>query len=98
MVRNLGPDAKYDVIISDIRLPDISAYELLMMLREVTDYVPLVLMTGFGYDRDHTIVKCRREGVQLVLYKPFRLDQLVSHIEQTVEAHERLVAGGAAHE
>jgi CheY-like chemotaxis protein/PAS domain-containing protein len=98
MVRNLGPDAQYDVIISDLRLPDMSAHELLLKLREVTDYVPLVLMTGFGYDRDHTRVKCSREGVTLTLYKPFRLDQLVGAIEQTVEARERLVAGGAAHE
>jgi CheY-like chemotaxis protein len=98
MVRNLGPDAQYDVIIADIRLPDMSGYELMLKLREVTDYVPLVLMTGFGYDRDHTIVKARREGLQFVLYKPFRLDQLVGAIEQTVEARERLVAGGAARE
>jgi CheY-like chemotaxis protein/PAS domain-containing protein len=86
MVRNLGPDAKYDAILSDIRLPDMSAYELLLKLRELIDPVPLVLMTGFGYDRDHTIVKARREGVQHVIFKPFRLDQLVSAVEQTVGA------------
>jgi two-component system, sensor histidine kinase SagS len=89
MVRNLGPDQQYDVIISDIRLPDMSGYELLLKLRELTDYVPLVLMTGFGYDRDHTIVKARREGLKFVLYKPFRLDQLVSAIEHTVEERQR---------
>jgi CheY-like chemotaxis protein len=86
MVRNLGPDAQYDVIISDLRLPDMSAHELLLKLREVSDHVPLVLMTGFGYDRDHVRVKCSREGVTLTLYKPFRLDQLVSAIEQVVSA------------
>jgi len=89
MVRNLGPDQKYDVIISDIRLPDMTAYELLLKLRELTDHVPLVLVTGFGYDRDHTIVKARREGVEIVLYKPFIMDQLVSAIERTVEKHEQ---------
>ena len=98
MVRNLGPDAQYDVIISDIRLPDMTGYELLMKLRDVSAYVPLVLMTGFGYDRDHTVVKARREGVKLVLYKPFRLDQLVDYIEQTIEEREKLVAGGATRE
>lgn len=90
MVRNLGPDQQYDVVISDIRLPDMSGYELLLKLRELTDYVPLVLMTGFGYDRDHTIVKARREGLKFVLYKPFRLDQLVSAIEHTVEERQKL--------
>jgi CheY-like chemotaxis protein/PAS domain-containing protein len=97
MVRTLGPDVQYDVIISALQLPDMTAHELLLKLREVTDYVPLVLMAGFGYDKDHTRVKCSREGVTHTLYKPFLLDQLVNAIEQTVEAREKLVAGGAAH-
>ena len=29
------------------------------------------------------------EGLQFVLYKPFRLDQLVTAIEQTVEARQQ---------
>ena len=81
-----------DVVILDIRLPDMSGYELLMKLRTLTDYVPLVLMTGFGYDRDHTIVKARREGLKFVLYKPFRLDQLVSAIEHTIEERQQQVS------
>jgi CheY-like chemotaxis protein/PAS domain-containing protein len=97
MVRNLGPDQQYDVIISDIRLPDMSAYELLLKLRELTDYVPLVLMSGFGWDKDHTIVKCRREGVKDVLYKPFILDQLISAIERTVSERQKLMAQTTAH-
>lgn len=89
MIRNLGPGAQYDVIISALSLPDMTGFELMMKARELTDYVPMVLMTGFGYDKDHTIVKARREGLKFVLYKPFRLDQLVSAIEQTVEAREQ---------
>ncbi|MCA9235715.1 MAG: response regulator, partial [Planctomycetales bacterium] len=84
MVRNLGADARYDVIIADIRLPDMNGYEFLVALREILDDVPLVLMTGFGYDPGHSIVKARREGLKSVLYKPFRLDQLVSTIEGIV--------------
>lgn len=88
MVRNLDPRASYDVIIADIRLPDMNGYELLMKLRQMLDRVPLVLMTGFGYDPGHTIVRARREGVRSVLYKPFRLDQLVNTIEETVRLNQ----------
>jgi DNA-binding NtrC family response regulator len=52
-------------------------------------------MTGFGYDRDHTIVKARREGLKFVLYKPFRLDQLVSAIEHTIEERQQQVPSEA---
>jgi DNA-binding NtrC family response regulator len=45
----------------------------------------MVLMTGFGYDPGHSIVKARQAGLQHVLYKPFRLDQLVNAVESTID-------------
>ena len=83
MVRAGGADA-YDVIIADIRLPDISGHQLLLRLQELLDPVPLVLMTGFGYDPGHSIVKARQAGVDLVLFKPFRVDQLLDTVEKSV--------------
>ena len=38
------------MIIADIRLPDMTGYELLLKLMELMDRVPLILMSGFGYD------------------------------------------------
>jgi len=97
MVRACSDEA-YDVILADIRLPDMSGYELLVKLRELLETVPLVLMTGFGYDPGHSIVKARQAGVDLVLFKPFRIDQLLDTIEKAVSrAPERLVnAGGGS--
>ena len=83
MVRACGGDA-YDVIISDIRLPDMSGHQLLLRLQEILDPVPLVLMTGFGYDPGHSIVKARQAGIDLVLFKPFRVDQLLDTVEKAV--------------
>jgi len=86
MVRSMGPDAAYDVIIVDIRLPDMNGYELMVKMQEILDYVPLVLMTSFGYDPAHSIVKARRAGLRAVLYKPFRLDQLLDTVEQMIQS------------
>jgi CheY-like chemotaxis protein len=83
MVRACG-DECYDVIIADIRLPDMSGYELLVKLQQLLESVPLVLMTGFGYDPGHSIVKARQAGVELVLFKPFRIDQLLDTVEKAV--------------
>jgi len=57
MVRNGSLDNPYDAIIADIRLPDIGGYDLLMKLKETIKQPPLILMTGFGYDPGHSIVK-----------------------------------------
>ena len=91
MVRNTGQDADYDVIISDIRLPDLSGYELLVRLQAIINPVPLVLMTGFGYDPGHTIVKARQAGLhaKAVLYKPFRLDQLLETVETIQDTYSQ---------
>ena len=88
MVRNMLHDDGYDVIIADIRLPDMTGYELMLRLQEIIDPVPLVLMTGFGYDPGHSIVKARQAGLELVLYKPFRLDQLLDTVEKAVAKQE----------
>ncbi len=88
LVRNLGVDSAYDVIIADIKLPDMSGFELQCKLNKISANVPLVLMTGFGYDPGHSIVKARQAGLRSVLYKPFRLDQLVSAVEEIVSGHQ----------
>lgn len=82
MVRNMVVGERYDVIIADVRLPDMSGYDLLLKLKELFELVPLVLMTGFGYDPGHSIVKARQAGLKAVLYKPFRLDQLLDTVEK----------------
>lgn len=88
MVRSLSSGQHYDAIISDIRLPDMSGYELLLKLKEVMEHVPMALMTGFGYDPGHSIVKARQAGLQAVLYKPFRLDQLLETVELLVTSNK----------
>ncbi len=80
-------ETPYDVIIADIRLPDMNGYDLMLKLQELVDPVPLILMTGFGYDPGHSIVKARKAGLPpwAILYKPFRLDQLVGAVEHVLQ-------------
>ncbi len=71
----------YDVILTDIRLPDVSGYEVFCQLRKTRPSARVVLMTAYGYDPSHAIVKARQEGLGHVLYKPFRVDQLLAALE-----------------
>ena len=84
---------EYDVIISDIRLPDFTGYEFLLKLQEIMETPPLVLMTGFGWDPGHSLVKARQAGLQAVLYKPFRLDQLLAAVEQIIKSPRPVTQG-----
>lgn len=86
MMQNCRPAENYHAVIADIRLPDMSGYELLLKMKETCEDPPLILMTGFGYDPGHSIVKARQAGLRAgaILYKPFRLDQLLETVEATV--------------
>ena len=76
--------SSYSAALVDIRLPDLDGFETFKRLREVQTGVPIILMTGFGYDPSHSIVKARQEGLQTVLYKPFRADRLLESVEQAL--------------
>jgi two-component system, sensor histidine kinase SagS len=71
----------YDVILTDIRLPDMTGHDVFCKLRAAQPQARVILMTAFGYDPGHSIVKCRQEGLRHVLYKPFRVDQLADALE-----------------
>ena len=90
MIRNCGFADGYDAIIADIRLPDIGGYDLLMKLKTLIADPPLILMTGFGYDPGHSIVKARQAGLKknALLFKPFRSEQLIEVVEAIILGEE----------
>jgi CheY-like chemotaxis protein len=73
--------SRYDSMLADIRLPDLSGYEVYRALRQAQPSAHVILMTGFGYDATHSIVKAKQDGLRYVLYKPFRVDQLLSALQ-----------------
>jgi len=76
----------YDAAIVDIRLTDMTGFDCFCKLREIHFHLPVILLTGFGYDPSHSIVKARQKGLKSVLYKPFRLDQLLNEVELAVSS------------
>jgi two-component system, sensor histidine kinase SagS len=81
--RTMARLSTYDTILTDIRLPDLSGYEVYRSLREAQPQARVILMTSYGYDPSHSIVKARQDGLRFVLYKPFRVDQLLDALENS---------------
>lgn len=67
----------YDMALVDLRLNDMTGYDLFCRLRAEQPELSVVLTTDFGYDSTHSIIRARQEGLLAVLYKPFRLDQVL---------------------
>jgi 2-keto-4-pentenoate hydratase/2-oxohepta-3-ene-1,7-dioic acid hydratase in catechol pathway len=74
-----------DLVISDIMMPHHNGYEIYSAVKARYPDVPIVLITGFGYDPSHSLLRASQEGLQGVLYKPFTPQQLVEALLRAME-------------
>ena len=69
-----------DMVVSDVVMPDLDGYDLFMEVRR-RGSIPVILMTGYYYDRDHVIKRSRLEGLESVIFKkpidPVRLKAMM---------------------
>ena len=72
---------KFDLLISDIALPDGTGMDLMMQLRAISN-VPGIAISGFGNNGD--IERSLRAGFSEHLIKPVKLDNLEAAIERTL--------------
>ncbi len=75
-----APGSGFDLVISDIKMPHRNGYEIFAAARRQSDTLPVILMTGFGYDQNHSVVRASQEGLSSVMFKPFKVDQLLDNV------------------
>ena len=78
-------EEKIDVVLCDIAMPDMDGYELYSQIRNFDDNLPIIMMTGFGYDPNHVLVKAKKDGLHNIIFKPFELADLVALINKTLK-------------
>ncbi len=81
-----GADAskEFDLVISDIKMPDRNGYEVFTAAKTIRAQTPVILMTGFGYDPHHSIVRASQAGLRCVLFKPFQIERLLDEVRQSL--------------
>ena len=84
----------FDLVISDIRLPDMSGLQLLDNIKNQSLPTPVILMTGFGTVQD--AVEAMKKGAFDYILKPFSLEILEQGIENALRLS--LVSQNASHD
>ena len=74
---------RFDLVITDLGMPDISGWEVSKAVKQKNPDVPVVVITGWGVDPDPNKVKDSK--VDLIITKPFQVDQLEKTIRNFVE-------------
>ena len=71
---------QYDVLITDIKMPDVTGIELLDRVKEKLPSTEVIVITGFG--SIGSAVDAMRKGAMDYITKPFDLDELVLRVQK----------------
>jgi len=80
-MQEFGDGDRTDLVLLDLRLPDVADLRLLARIRQKGPHVPVILMTAFP---TREIVEEAGALGASVLIKPFDLDALVAGVEQAL--------------
>lgn len=87
--RRLGEEA-FDLVISDLRLPDSDGIDLLKWLKNTHPSLPLIMMTS--YAEIQTAVQAMKLGAADYIAKPLNPDELLGKIKELVHVEEKAPA------
>ncbi|MBI2561031.1 MAG: response regulator, partial [candidate division NC10 bacterium] len=74
---------EFDVVLTDLRMPDVDGLEVLRAAREAQRDVPVILVTAFG--SIETAIQAIRQGAYDYVTKPFALEEISLLVRKALE-------------
>ena len=75
-------ESKFDLVLSDILMPDTDGLELIFALRKTDPTVPIIAMSGGGHgSAEHYLHVADVSGASAVMRKPFSPQELIEIIK-----------------
>jgi len=75
--------AEFDVVLTDLKMPDVNGMEVLRVARESRPDVPVILVTAFG--TIETAIQAIRQGAYDYVTKPFALEEISLLVGRALE-------------
>jgi CheY-like chemotaxis protein len=79
----LAAAGRYDLVLTDLGMPDMSGWEVASRIRARLPGVPVVLVTGWGTTLTQNEID--RSGVAAVVHKPFEIREVVETTHRVLE-------------
>src|SRR5690606_10951025 len=74
---------KIDLVVSDIRMPELSGFEFMDRFSELRPETPFIFITAYG-NPDYALEAVRRNAIDYIV-KPFKLDEVKETIGNAME-------------
>lgn len=76
-------EREYDLIISDLKMPNMDGIELIAEIRKVDQYIPILVITAYG--SIESAEDAINKGAYDYITKPFRKEQILIAIDRALE-------------
>ena len=76
-------EGRFDAVLTDVRLPDISGLDIVAVLTEMDPGVPVIVMTGYGTLQ--TALDAMRRGARDYVQKPFSVEEVIRVLCRAVD-------------
>lgn len=73
---------RYDLVISDIKMPEIDGFEFLKKVRTIRPDVPFIFITAYG--SMDSVINALRDRASDYILKPFSVDELLVRIKSNI--------------
>lgn len=78
-------EGRYDLVLTDVRMPGLDGHAVINALREIDAEVPIIVVTGQG--TLETATSALREGASGMVVKPFTTQEFRAEVEATLERY-----------
>ncbi len=82
-----GEVGAFALVVSDVRMPGLTAFDVLSRLQRTVAETPVILITAFGDQTTH--LRALRLGASRVFDKPFDCDELREAVHETLHQQAR---------
>ncbi|MHB0868151.1 MAG: hybrid sensor histidine kinase/response regulator [Chloroflexota bacterium] len=83
----LFKDGAFDLVITDLRMPGMTGWEMAAKMKRVCPKTPIIAMTGWPVDLIRDGQKC--SDMEAIIQKPYRVNELRAKVAKLLEAGRR---------
>ncbi len=80
----------FDLVFTDLGMPGTSGWEVAETVKSINGRIPVAIITGWNVELKES--EMRERGVNLIAYKPFKIDQILRLVQEGMELKEHFEA------